>query len=119
MLGLFEARDRGFPLVIDTVEGGERLMAEFFRLKSGGIVFADIGWPEASSHPFHVIRGKARETEDGWAVGEHPVRIAFAGEQLFADWKDWQAWRASPRGLAFDRQCCLKDMRAQGFKVDD
>lgn len=114
-MDLFEARDRKFPLVIDTIAGGERLMAEFFRLKSGGIVFADIGWPEASSHPFHVIRGKPREIEDGWAIGEHAIRIAFSGEQFFVDWTDWLAWRASPRGRAFDRQRCLAELRNQHF----
>jgi hypothetical protein len=48
-----------------------------------------------------------------------PVRFAFEGEQLFQDWTDWQAWRQSPEGRRYDRELCLKMVKADlGIPAD-
>lgn len=104
--------------MIDTGEGGERLMAEVFALsefgQSHGIVFADVGWPEATSHPFHIVPGRITEDEEGWRVGDRQVRIAFEGEQLNASWGLWQQWRSNA-GKAFDRAACVEEIKLSGI----
>jgi len=74
------------------------------------MIFADLGWPTATSNPFHYVKGFAHETEDGWAIGNSKVRIAFEGEQLFADYNAWLQWRASEEGKPFDRQACWREI---------
>ena len=113
-MDLLDAHAKGLPLVIETGEGGDRLAAEIFRT-AGGIAFADIGWPDATWNPYHLLDGDVRETDDGWRVGDTPVRIAFDGEQLFNDWADWNAWRGSDSGAKFDRERCLEELRLQGL----
>lgn len=115
-MDLFDASKKGLPLVAVTSEGGDRLIAELFRnpAAAGEVVFADTGWPSASSHPFHVLDGKVRETEEGWMVGDTVIRIAFEGEQLYLDWQEWQRYRAS-EGKAFDRDACWREIERDGI----
>lgn len=114
-MNLFDAHAKGLPLVTCTEAGGERLAAELFRLKKGGVVYADIGWPGATWHPFHAVEGEVRETEDGWAIGRSEVRFAFEGEQLFIDWQDWLAWRRTESGSRYDRALCAEEIRRSGM----
>lgn len=101
-MDLFEAHGQGLPLVVDTIDGGERLLAELF-LHPQGLVFADVGWHEAVSHPFHLLRGRlVRKTH--WRVGRHDIRIAFEGETLFENWRGWRAYLASPEGAEVTRE---------------
>lgn len=112
---LTEARARGLPLVIDLGDGNERLMAEVFP-HPDGIVFADIGWPDSTGHPFHVVAGEL-QGDGPWTIGRHEIRIAFDGERLFADWTRWQAWRASPAGRRFDAAAAAAEIRRQGLSA--
>lgn len=87
--------------MIDLGDGNERLMAEIFP-HSAGIVFADIGWPEATWHPFHLVEGEL--TGDGpWEIAGHEIRFAFDGEQLYADWARWLEYRRG-EGSRFNRE---------------
>lgn len=102
--------------MIDTGGGGERLMAEVFALsefgQGAGIVFADIGWTDPASHPFHVVPGNITETEEGWQVGDRSVRIAFDGEDMHAN---WQVWRDLPAGMRFNPDACLQEIKRSGI----
>jgi hypothetical protein len=113
-LDLFDAHRKGLPLVIDTGMGGERLMAEVFALsefgQGAGIVFADTGWPDPGSHPFHIIPGEITEDDDDWRVGDRPVRIAFEGEQLYESWQLWKQLASDS-----DRAQCLGAIKHSGI----
>lgn len=112
---LFEAYERGLPLVIEIDADNARLAAALADLGDGRVFFADIGWPESSSHPFHVLQGRAAETAEGWRIGRIPVRVAAAGEQLHQDWARWQAWRRSDEGRRFAPELALETARAEGL----
>lgn len=119
-MDLFEAHRKGLPLVAETEHGGARLIAEFFDLKArmpvSGIVFADTGWPNATSNPFHILEGEISEDDDGWLVGSVRIRIAAEGEPLYANWHAWLAYRAG-EGKEFDRDRCLSEiLRADLFE---
>ena len=111
-MDLFEAHKEGWPLVIDTGDGGERLMAELFEHPQG-IVFADIGWPDSPGHPFHTIEGDVVRVGE-WRVGQHEIRVAFEGEKLYKEWLRWQAWRETPQGRKADTASALENARADG-----
>ncbi len=113
-MDLFEAHAKGLPIVLETGEGGDRLAAEIF--KTGrGIVFADVGWPGATWHPFHAIEGELGEGKYDWKVGAVEIRIAFQGEELFDSWKEWQAWRSSGAGAAFGRDRAWAEIQRSGI----
>lgn len=117
-MDLFDAHKKGLPLVAETRQGGARLLAEIFTNPemADELAVADAGWPTASGHPFHILEGKVRETEEGWTVGDTPIRLAFEGEQLHEDWKAWQAYRAAD-GKAFDREACWRAIERSGILV--
>jgi len=112
-LDLFEAFDKGMPLVIDVGGGNERLIAELFELP-GGIVFADIGWPVATWHPFHVVDG-AISGDGPWQVGSNEIRVAFGGEQLFEDWQAWQRYRATDEGQRYTHELAWGEINLSGI----
>lgn len=110
---LFNAFEKGLPLVIDVGGGNERLIAELFK-QPGGIAFADIGWPDATWHPFHVVDGEI--SGDGpWFVGGHEIRVAFEGEQLFEDWQNWQRYRATDEGQRYTHELARDEINRSGL----
>lgn len=100
------------PLAIDTGAdaGGERLIAELFE-HPRGILFADVGWPGATWHAFHVVEGDLVRTGD-WRVGQWPIRPVIEGEPLY---EDWRAWRDSAAGRGADRARAEASARADGL----
>jgi hypothetical protein len=112
---LFEAHRSGMPLAIDTGPdaGGERLIAEIFA-HPRGILFADIGWPNATAHPFHVIEGDLVRGGD-WRIGRWPIRPVIEGEPLYEQWLGWRDWRASDAGRGADAARAERLARSDGL----
>ncbi len=107
-MDLFEASKQGVPLVVETGEGGDRLVAEIFPHRAGA-VFVDTGWPTSTLNPIHALEGRIQEDGDGWLVGDTRIRIAFEGEPLFTNWQAWQKYRAGD-GKQFDRDRCRDEV---------
>ena len=96
-----------------------RVMAEVFEHPKG-IVFADIGWPTASWHPFHIIKGTLTRTErpgPGWTIGDSWVhRVADTLEPSISyEHRQWRRWRESAEGRKFDREACLREIQKDGM----
>ncbi len=112
-MDLFEAHRKGFPLVAETEEGGARLLAEIFQIP-GGVAFADTGWPNATSHAFHVLRGQVKDDDSGWRIGSTLIRSAFYGERLQAEHVDWLVMKEvlGPRAT---RDACWAEIERSGI----
>lgn len=107
----------GMPLGVEHPLGGRRVIAELYR-HPRGLVFLDIGWPQASSHPAHLIEGQVPDEGPPWRVGEAEIfRISEADDLL----EDWLAWRQLRKlELArFDRAAGARFARADGLLVFD
>jgi hypothetical protein len=93
---LFDAFNAGLPLAVEIAPDNQRPIAALFP-HPRGIVFADVGWPEATGHPFHVLEGAV--TGDGpWFVGTTRIREIDHGDPLAEAWNTWHAYRQSPEG---------------------
>jgi hypothetical protein len=85
------------PLIIHTIHGGDRLIAEIFPHENGGIVFFDIGWCfNDSSFPIHAVEGKIEQSKKGlpeWRVGGLLVRelLHDGGDDPY--WREWEGWQ--------------------------
>jgi len=75
------------PLKIIHPIGGERIIAELFKGKDG-IWFADVGWYEASFHPFHFVPGEI-EGEGPWKIGDCQIMIISPDDPLYPGYKQW------------------------------
>lgn len=116
-MDLFAAHASGQPLAIDHPDGGRRVLAEVFHHPQG-LVFADIGWPSASWHPFHLVEGAISDAGPPWAVGDAAVFIIGAGDPLFDEWAAWQRLRRGAlRGS--DRRAAARAARSDGLFVQD
>src|SRR5215472_2966588 len=93
---VFEAFDAGTPLAIEMAPDNVRPIAALFP-HPRGLIFADTGWPDATSHPFHVVKGEVHG-EGPWYIGAVRVREITHGDSLAEAWHTWQAYRQSPDG---------------------
>lgn len=92
-----EARDSNVPLVVDVpdVPGG-RLVAEFYRLAHGGLVFLDSAWagptnPRGTEHRLPEAEGSFI-----WPAGGFAIRtiIPSVEPEVVEEWDLWRAIRA-------------------------
>ena len=106
-------------LVIAVDDENWRVIAEIFEHPLG-IVFADIGWPEATWHPFHIIKGTLTQTEasaPGWTIGNswiHRVADTYDSSIPYQH-REWRKYRDSPEGKKFDREACLREIQKDGM----
>lgn len=88
---LSEAITRGLGLVVDNPVGGLRFAAEVFQTPVG-IVFLDIGWDTAASHPIHIVPGTAGEGPP-WTLGDTTIRLVQETDPVVEDMLKWTAYR--------------------------
>ena len=100
---LQEAFENHLPLKVIISRDHERVIAEGF-IVGEGVVFYDVFWYEASSHPIHLIEGEI-SGEGPWRVGEMVIEEMKEDEFLFeADWKSWLRFRNHEDGKEATRK---------------
>lgn len=63
----------------------------------GGVVLVDVGWPEATWHPWHYVPGQLVEVTQGreWEIGGVKLwAIPETGTMYTEPWRGWLAYAA-------------------------
>jgi hypothetical protein len=80
--------DERRPLKIIHPIGGERIIA-YLSLREDGILFLDIGWPEAiGQHVIHFVKGRI-EGDGPWRIGDCEIMVVKPDDFLMRDYKEW------------------------------
>ncbi len=76
MTKIHEGKDNIFEvikehnIVILIPNHGTRLAVEIFPYEDGAVFF-DVGWPESSGHPMHVLPGPIEGRDGYWTFGDY------------------------------------------------
>jgi hypothetical protein len=62
-----------------------------------GLIFADIGWPEATINPWHLLEGTLTG-EGPWTIGDSTIEEIDHGDPEASEWNAWMTYRRSPEG---------------------
>ena len=116
---LKEAFEKNLPLkiVFPPDEDGytmQRVIAEGF-VVGGGVVFWDVGWYEASSHPNHFVEGRITGTGP-WKVGDKVIEEMKEDDDYWGGWALWKKFQASPDGKDATRKL-VKSFTEEDYKL--
>lgn len=90
---LKETIEKRLPLMVEHPVGGNRVIAELFEIPEG-LVFFDVGWPQASLNPIHFLPG-AFTGEGPWVQDDIKIRVIDPEEPIYGEYQHWMSHKGA------------------------